>query len=440
MCLQINRVFPNNDTFKNLRLQYLNFNQRHPGTLRMIGGTVLMLLFFFIGLLSIHSAPKHNDQIQLHKSIKFDGTEHEVNLVAQQTKESKNGIKNQISDLSQDQAANKDEELKDPEALIDGSKGKPIPVTEWGTTYGPLRVWCYVIAVYDEEMFLVIQDSWGRFCDKLFFVVDVPLGHDILENEAKNTALPADSIVPIETDNHLREKGHDLWKKCWEILQYLEDHYHGKYDYVLRADADTWFSVNNFKSYAQYFDPKLSWFMGHTELHSFPRAFQAGGNYALSVGVVERLVEVFRSPEFDDPHGCTKRHDGWPEDVWITQCLRELGVYPLNTLNEQHQLRWSPFNLGYTKSLRKADWWYWKHRFEIHPVGDECCDQHMIGLHGHKTKDPSKLREWYQKLDDQYEADKTKDNTVPPEPTTFLFSTNTSVTRLKNKDINYRHQ
>ena len=358
MCLQINKVFPNNPILRCLRRQYLNFNIRYPGMLRMIGALVLMLMFFYICLLCIDSTSKYFKQLRIEKSIQYDGAEydHQTNLVAQQTKESENKLSDQISNLSHDQITNKDKESKDPEALIDGSKGTPIPVTEWGTTYGPLRVWCYIIAKYDEEMLLAVHDSWGRYCDKLFFVVDVPAGHDIFENEAKNSALPADSIVPIETENHLREKGQwDLWKKCWQILEYLEDHYHGEYDYVLRADTDTWFSVNNFKSYAQYFDPKLSWFMGHTELHSFPLAFQAGGNYALSVGVVERLVEVFRSPAFGAYGGCSKRHDGWPEDTWMAQCLEDLGVYPLNTLNEQYQLRWSPFNLEYTRLLQKAD-------------------------------------------------------------------------------------
>ena len=445
MCLQINRVLPNNRMLRYLRGQYLNLNIRHPGTVRMMGGLVLMLLFFIIGLLYIDSPPKHNGQRHLDKSVKFDGAEHEVNLVAQQAKKSKNETNNQMSELSQDQAANKDEELNDPEALIDGSKGKPIPVTEWGTTYGPLRVWCYIIAKYDEEMLLAVHDSWGRYCDKLFFVVDVPPGHDIFDNEAKHTALPAYSIVPIETENHLRKdggdtSGRDLWKKCWEILEYLEDHYHGEYDYVLRADTDTWFSVNNFKSYAQYFDPKLSWWMGNTLLGSWPRWFESGGNYALSVGVVERLVEVFRSPEFDNPQGCTKHHDGWKEDVWMAECLRELGVHPLNTLNRQYQLRWSPFKLEYTKSIRSSDRenrWYWNNRFEINPEGDECCDEHMIGFHMYKTKDPSETREWYLELDERYEADKMKDIDIPQEPTTFLFSTSL---RLKDKDINYRHQ
>ena len=139
-------------------------------------------------------------------------------------------------------------------------------MTEWSKTYGPLRVWCFVLALYDEEELMIIQETWGRFCDKLLFVVDEKADQNILQNEARDSKL--DEIMPIKTrvaDDGAKKK--DLWEKVWKFFVELEQRYHGQYDFILRADTDAWFSVNNFKSYAQYFDPNLSWNMGYTFFH-----------------------------------------------------------------------------------------------------------------------------------------------------------------------------
>ena len=457
MCLFLNRLFPNNNTAKDLRHQCLNFHTRYPGLLRTIGvcAVVSIALYIIIGY-DLNDPIPSNHEEEAHNSHPITPSNIPT-ADANQVNEVNQGITNRVQmDHEQRESANalnvnykrdfalnvttESQRNQDPEALIDGSKGVPIPVTDWGTTYGPLRVVCNVMALYKEiDKFMVIQETWGRFCDKLHFVVDVPPGYDIFENEAKDSPLPEGTIVPIATQNHARTKGIDLFKKSWRILEYLEDHHHGEYDYVLKADLDTWYGVNNFKSYAQYFDPKLSWYMGHTETHPFPGAFNAGGCYGLSVGLVERMVEYFKSPAFEEGGGCSKRREGWAEDTMMNRCVREMGVYPLNTLNEKHQLRFTPFPLRYTQGVPQGDWWYWKHRFEIHPRGKECCEKNMIGLHGYKHVNASDVRKVFEKLDAQYEADKMKDIPVPQKPTTFLFSTDTGKTRLKNKDINYRH-
>ena len=102
-----------------------------------------------------------------------------------------------------------------------------------------------MVALYDEEALLAIQDSWGRFCDKVLFVVDEKDGQHILEDEARNSSL--ETIVPIYTQTRFKdgEVERDSWEKMWKFWIYLEEHHHGEYDYILRADTDTWFHVNN---------------------------------------------------------------------------------------------------------------------------------------------------------------------------------------------------
>lgn len=283
-----------------------------------------------------------------------------------------------------------------------------------------------MVALYDEEELLIIQETWGRFCDKILFAVDERTDQDILKNEARNSNL--DEIIPIKTrvaDEGAKRK--DLWEKVWKFFVELEHRYHGQYDYILRADTDTWFSVNNFKSYAQYFDPALSWNMGHTWYSVWPTVFNSGGNYALSRGANERLVALFESQQFEGrsimgsvgpQHAktkhdgtCSKQQIGWAEDVFLGQCLGSLGVFPLDTLNPLGQVRWIP-----NPSHMKGHW-----------------DPYLIASHNHKDKKTRKSV--FMELDRKYESERMKDIPVPDKPYTFRIPGNRE---LRNKDLIYR--
>lgn len=339
-----------------------------------------------------------------------------------------------------------------PDALIDGSNGKPIPVTNWGQiygkkgkpitvtnweeTYGKLRVWCFVNALYDEAKLMIIQESWGRYCDKIKFFVDETPNQNIVERH----------VIPIHTES---DRADDLWEKIWKSFVYLEEHHHGEYDYIIKADTDSWISVNNFKSYAQYYDPALSWYMGHTLLaREYP--YNAGGNYAFSRGAMERLVDVFQSDGFQtsESSSCKKSWSGWHEDEMLGVCLRGIGIHPLNTLNEQNQLRFSPNRLDQKEdwTLQRKIWfdeskgedgWYFLNRVEDTPLAEDCCEENMIGLHNYKFGENNEgLLRMYLELDMIFESDKMKKIPVPQKPTTFLFG---GKLEYKNKDIVYRH-
>ena len=299
----------------------------------MIIGFIIIISLLVITCFVLHSMINDDFRVSIYLTTSTQN-HHFFDINSSILIENENLSEIESSELSQQP----DAEHEDPDALIDGSKGKTIPVSNWGATYGPLRVWCLVNALYDEELLMVIQETWGRHCDKLLFSVDEEQGHNILENEAKNSKL--EEIVPIQIINR---KQKDLWESIWKALQHLEEHHHGEYDYVIKGDTDTWMSVNNFKSYAQYFDPQLSWYMGHTLLHNAAIPFQAGSNYALSRRAVERITKFFQTDKFQ--HGrslCSAQSRTWAEDLVLGKCLREIGIHPLNTLNEQYRVSFSP--------------------------------------------------------------------------------------------------
>jgi len=320
---------------------------------------------------------------------------------------------------------------EDPDALIDPKKGKAIAVPNWGKTYGPLRVWCFIVALYDEEELLVIQETWGRHCDKILFAVDEKEGQNILENEAKDSAL--EEIIPIHTrvaDEGAKRK--DLWEKIWKFFVELEDRYHGQYDFILRADTDTWFSVENFREYAQYYNPRFAWNMGYVLYHEYDTIYNAGGNYALSRGAIEKLVVLFQSEEFEGRSingslgtkdkwtgSCSKKQVGWFEDVFLGQCLGALGVWPLHTRNENNQERWH--------------WWTSHQKDTFLPHQDIIAGKDLIASHNYKNK--ATRRSDYVNLEQQYHAEKKKAIPVPEEPHSFHFDG--SLFRLRNIDLIY---
>jgi len=70
-----------------------------------------------------------------------------------------------------------------------------------------------------------------------------------------------------------------------------------KYDWFLKIDDDTFFSPNNFRNYAQYYDPLRPWYFGHTLLHlwdDFNIIFNAGACYVLSQGALRLLTPVLK--------------------------------------------------------------------------------------------------------------------------------------------------
>ena len=162
------------------------------------------------------------------------------------------------------------------------------------------------------------------------------------------------------------------------------------------------------------------------------------------------MTDVFHSDDFktSESSSCKKSWSHWNEDELLAQCLRGIGIHPLNTLNEKNQLRFSPNRLDQKQdyTLRREIWWdesndkdgwYFLNRVDNTPVGEHCCDENMIGLHTYKYGDNNEgMLKMYLKLDVMFESDKMKTIPVPPQPTTFLFG---GKLKIKNKDIVYRH-
>ena len=246
---------------------------------------------------------------------------------------------------------------------------------------------------------VTIGKSWGKWCDKLIFAID---DHDVdgPQKEVEFVDVDGGQVIKVPIKSLKQEPARDcMWEKVWRFLVWLEDKYHGEYDFLLRADFDTWFSVNNFKSWAKYYNPNYSWFMGLLRFNlggSVKRVngkvedgldwfFIQGGSWTLSRRAIERVVDLFYTDEFlqnpaTEGRECSAGIHSSEEDQLLAVCLRSLGVscscthsmngdrldvfccfslgiYPLNTQDEHNKIRWSSETVTNTiKDYRKGSW------------------------------------------------------------------------------------
>eukprot|EP01083_Nonionella_stella_P025176 69348_1 len=303
---------------------------------------------------------------------------------------------------------------------------------DWGIKYRPIRVWCCIKTIYNAYELLIIQETWGKYCDKLlFFVGDNQQKHIEEVNIKYDDGDAINNIIrlPLQyTGDNLKI---DLWEKTWKTYEYLYEYHVDEFEWIVMADTDAWFSTYNFKGYAQYFNPNQSWYMGSTLTHDWRTkniVSNAGGVFALSQGSIAKLHRIFKTDEFLNGPRSERRCTAYGsrfDDVHLALCLKSIGVFPINSLDEHYRARWSIFQESRLRvHAFETTEWYWIDRFEHTGIKRNCCATHPIAFHYYKTIETR--RSDYMHLDEKY-TEKSRDNwfnhPLPPQPTTFLFNT-----------------
>ena len=89
------------------------------------------------------------------------------------------------------------------------------------------RILCWIpTSATGQSRAKLIQQTWGRKCDKLFF-----MGSSSWEHE--------DSTLPVVRLDGVNDSYVNLWGKTQESLKYIYDHHLNEADWFFKADDDT---------------------------------------------------------------------------------------------------------------------------------------------------------------------------------------------------------
>ena len=301
-------------------------------------------------------------------------------------------------------------------------KKYPLP---WGSLY-PHRVWCGVPSMWPthEKRMRAIARTWGPLCDHLVFFIDTtttlpptpvkrlqqvanqsgnakhsgkgrpPKANPKLSTRNKPSHIEGFSVVVLNTTFPQNDKARNIWEKSWKMWRYLGQEKLDEADWFLKIDDDTFFSAINFKGFVRYLNPEQPYYLGHTLMHLWKSrniVFNAGSCYALSRASLRVLTPVFSSSRFLRPKRVDSRavslcihRRGQFEDPSLGACLHMFGIEPLDTTTAQHRDRFSPLNEVGMFTLRKGDWWYFRHKPKEQALGPRAAATYPIAFHYYK--------------------------------------------------------
>ncbi|XP_059488308.1 uncharacterized protein LOC132204077 [Neocloeon triangulifer] len=228
-----------------------------------------------------------------------------------------------------------------------------------------VRILCWVMTTegnHKEKAFHV-KTTWGRHCNKLIFMSDV-----------EDLSLPS---IKLDVKNDRA----GLWAKTAGSFKYIYGKYKNDYDWVMKADDDTYVMVENLRAMLLRHSPKELIYFGYRFKPHAPLGYMSGGaGYVLSMEAVARLV----NNAFDkNKKGCADSKNENSEDVNIAECLHVIGAKPGDSRDAQGRNRFFPFDVENhaNPDQGKKDWWYWEYLYWPVVGGLNCCSTEPVSFH-----------------------------------------------------------
>lgn len=185
-----------------------------------------------------------------------------------------------------------------------------------------VRVLCWVMTSPENHKTraALVQETWGRRCDKLLFV-----------SEEEDKSLNADVLkVSVE---HGRE--HLTAKTMMAFDHIFKDHFDDA-DWFIKADDDTYIVVENLKYFLSSQNTSEPVFFGHHFKTIVKQGyFSGGGGYVLSKEALRR---------FGHRQKGSCRDDQGAEDAEMGKCMEMLGVRTGDSRDRLGRSRFHCFN------------------------------------------------------------------------------------------------
>ncbi|CAF0755564.1 unnamed protein product [Adineta ricciae] len=214
-----------------------------------------------------------------------------------------------------------------------------------------------------------IHDTWGPLCDRHFFITENSSESNSVEQINITRELPIAPITNIIPGyDHLTQKSVSAFLFAYQ--NYIND-----FDWFVKADDDTFIIVENLRAFLSKQNTSEPVTFGYNFKVIVPKGYHSGGaSYVLSKESLRRFYTAHTNPN----SSCRK--DGGAEDVEVAKCLRNEGVYPGKSLDDQNRELFHP--LPFHDHFRGSfpDWML---SYAENPLEAKygCCGDQTISFH-----------------------------------------------------------
>ncbi|XP_059482454.1 glycoprotein-N-acetylgalactosamine 3-beta-galactosyltransferase 1-like [Neocloeon triangulifer] len=234
------------------------------------------------------------------------------------------------------------------------------------------RLFCWVMTHQNNHQTKAstVRATWGRFCDTILFISDGP----------QDINFP---IVHVDAPNGRS----GLWHKVRAAFRLIHEKHANKFDWVLKADDDTFVNVNSLKQLLASYNPEHALFFGEPLIgHGSESEYMGGGSgYILSKETLKRFIRLLDDPRSDGQVGCDRNSATSGEDPLIARCLYMLNVTGVDGRDWTGMNRFSQHS-GPTRGggWIQEDFWYkrfQKYTSTMKNYNLGCCSSVYISYH-----------------------------------------------------------
>ncbi|XP_013997916.1 glycoprotein-N-acetylgalactosamine 3-beta-galactosyltransferase 1-like [Salmo salar] len=202
-----------------------------------------------------------------------------------------------------------------------------------------------------------IRATWAKRCNKILYMSSV-------ETEFPTVGL------------NVSEGRDQLYWKTIRAFQYIYQHHRNDYDWVLKADDDTFVVIENLRYTLSKQDPEKPVYFGRRFRPFVQQGYMSGGaGYVLSKEAVRRFIKGF------DTGKCS--HFSIIEDMALGKCMETMGVEPGDSRDVKGRQTFHPYPPHkhlIKKPPRKLPLHLLYDHYKLRE-GPECCSDHIVSFH-----------------------------------------------------------
>ncbi|XP_060569359.1 glycoprotein-N-acetylgalactosamine 3-beta-galactosyltransferase 1-like isoform X2 [Ruditapes philippinarum] len=226
------------------------------------------------------------------------------------------------------------------------------------------RVLCLILTSYITFRSRVpaVNATWARRCDKQFYV---------LKTEKK---------APDIINSPFEETRNNIVHKIKFALSYIYENHIDDFDWLIKADDDTYVIMENLKFLVQNLDGQKPAYLGFHFDKFVQNGYMSGGaGYVISNRALRNLVQLGFYPE-KCPVIPNKEDPENSEDIEIGRCLNKTGVPVINSLDEEGKERFHPYPTQ-KHLFGSIPRFVFEWAKNPHNEGMACCSKYSISFH-----------------------------------------------------------